>query len=257
MKFKLAAAGLVSFLLLAITAQANAEDSDVFAQNHARVMSEIDTIDAPVLKAFIEEIITKLNEGRADADMPLVTIVADDSVNAFTIGRGYIYVHVGLLAVLETEAELAMVIGHELAHGDRNHTSNASLQSTFSTLIALRAARRAKGPISSIVAARLGQKGGSALFSRMQERGADVFGLQYLAAGGYNSEAGIKAMERLKSPITPGLWTRSHPLSEERLIVLSKLSKQYPGGEFVGREPYLQKAHANPYVAAVRQANAK
>src|SRR5690606_11725804 len=49
------------------------------------------------------------------------TVVDEGSINAFTTGGGYVYVHRGLLAYLNSEAELAAVLGHEVAHVTARH----------------------------------------------------------------------------------------------------------------------------------------
>ena len=60
-----------------------------------------------------------------NSDMPdlnwTFTVVDDGSINAFTTGGGYVYVHRGLLAYLNSEAELAAVLGHEVAHVTARH----------------------------------------------------------------------------------------------------------------------------------------
>lgn len=250
------------FAAMAPARPASAQSAPDFAKIHQQILAEYDTVHDAQLESVIRNVIVRLNEGRATIDVPVITLIDEDTVNAFTIGRGYVYVHLGLLAQLETEAELAMVLGHELAHGDREHSSNGGYEAAFAKLVALRAARRAamlgRTPFSKAAAASLGAaigaKGGQALFSRMQERSADYYGLQYLAAGGYNTKEGAKAMDRLGGSISPGMWMRSHPLSQERKVVLTNLSNQYPGGDYVGRIEYVLQVHRNALVASLRAA---
>jgi predicted Zn-dependent protease len=53
---------------------------------------------------------------RTVVDYRAVTTVKDPNLNAFTFGGGLVYVHAGLLARLENEAQLAMILAHEIAH---------------------------------------------------------------------------------------------------------------------------------------------
>ena len=60
-----------------------------------------------------------------NSDMPdmkwTFTVIDEGSINAFTTGGGYVYVHRGLLAYLNSEAEMAAVLGHEIAHVTARH----------------------------------------------------------------------------------------------------------------------------------------
>jgi beta-barrel assembly-enhancing protease len=193
------------------------------SRHHEELLKKNVVVLDAALHNYLMEIIARLSKGRPNIKkLPLLTIFNDNAINAFTTGQDYIYVYTGLMAVMQNEAELAMVLAHELSHGDLGHTSGGGM-----VLGALR--QFAIGPLSR------------AAFSRLNEREADFIGLQYLADAGYDTSVGVKAFNRLgslQSELRPGLWLRSHPLSKERLIVLSSLSQRYPGGKRVGADEY-------------------
>jgi predicted Zn-dependent protease len=75
--------------------------------------------DDPLLDAYLARIIEKLSPDvapRAEGPALKVTVVRDPTLNAFALPDGRIYVHTGLLAGLESEAQLAMILGHEMTH---------------------------------------------------------------------------------------------------------------------------------------------
>src|SRR6187402_3004787 len=57
------------------------------------------------------------------------TVIDEGSINAFTTGGGYVYVHRGLLAYLNSEAELAGVLGHDMGHVTARHPARAQTRS--------------------------------------------------------------------------------------------------------------------------------
>jgi predicted Zn-dependent protease len=197
-----------------------------------KILETATIVDDPEIVAYLDEITARLHAARRTGAGPLlVTVIGDDTPNAFTTGAGRLYFFTGLLKLMRSEAELAMVIAHEIAHVDLQHIDQRKKFGAMTRSLSE----------SPSVFAKLLQRGGGAAFGRMQERMADLQGLQYLAAAGYDTQAGAQAFQRMRavSRATPGtLWTKTHPLSGERLFVLSRLSRRLPGGPRVGVEDY-------------------
>ncbi|MBB4602067.1 putative Zn-dependent protease [Hymenobacter luteus] len=110
-----------------------------------------------------------------------VKIIRDDQVqNAFATPGGHIYVYSGLIKYLDNETELAGVLGHEIAHADRRHTSR-QLQSQYgiSVLLSLLLGENENTLVD--VAASLGQL----KFSRDYETEADSYSVEYLNGTNY------------------------------------------------------------------------
>jgi predicted Zn-dependent protease len=138
-------------------------------------------------------------------DVPFVFHVADDpEPNAFALPGGYVYVTRGILAILNSEDELAGVMGHEIAHVVARHAvRRATAASPFALVFGLPAA--ILGTVSPGLGGIVGGvgklAGGLVLapFSRDQEREADQLGMQYAAAAGWDPRglsASLHTLER-------------------------------------------------------------
>ncbi len=78
------------------------------------------------LEGYIAQILSELTPEHLPQGLaPRVILVSNDAVNAYSFPDGTIYIHTGLLSLLENEAELALVLGHELAHAIHRHALRA------------------------------------------------------------------------------------------------------------------------------------
>lgn len=145
-------------------------------------------------------------------------------VNAFAAPGGYIFVTRGALALMETEADLAGVLAHEVAHVDKKH-----VLSDIQNADAARAAAdeaRISGPLLD----RLSELGASLLFSsveRKDELEADSLGLLYAAATGYRADGLPRFVGRLaaaeqKPTARMQEWMATHPAAADRLAALDR-----------------------------------
>jgi predicted Zn-dependent protease len=64
------------------------------------------------------------------------TVLDDDSVNAFTTGGGYVYIHRGLLNYMTSEAQLAAVLGHEIGHITARHPARQQTRGVLASVLA-------------------------------------------------------------------------------------------------------------------------
>jgi predicted Zn-dependent protease len=147
-------------------------------------------------------------------------VVADRAVNAFGIGGGRIYVNAGLLAVADTEGQVAAVLAHEIGHQVRRHVAKQmSRQAVFDNL-----ARAAIGSNASQwinLAAGLGVTTGQLYFGRAAEREADAVMVDLMPRAGYDPREalGIFAKLRAIQGRDPGAVAEifsSHPPTSER-----------------------------------------
>ncbi|MDX8403425.1 MAG: M48 family metalloprotease [Mariprofundaceae bacterium] len=125
-------------------------------------------------------------------------VVDDGTINAFALPGGYIYVHRGLLAHFNSEAELAAVLGHEIGHVTARHAVQRYTQSQAYNLGMTIASiflpiPQAAGQLSSILAQTiiLG-------YGREQELQSDELSLRYLSKAGYDPTATIRLLETLE-----------------------------------------------------------
>jgi predicted Zn-dependent protease len=154
-----------------------------------------------------------------------VSLVQSDQVNAFCLPGGKIVVFTGILPVAQTEAGLAVVMGHEIAHATLRHGSERILQQqTTSTL--LQGVNFSLGDMSYDQRRQLlgligagAQIGYILPFSRDHESEADSVGLRYMAAAGYDPTEAPRFWERMSrtSKGSPPQFLSTHPANETRI----------------------------------------
>lgn len=204
------------------------------------------------------------NSHLADWDFKFV-VVDDDAVNAFTTGGGYVYVHRGLLAHMNTEAELASVLGHEIGHVTARHPAKRQTQGIFASVLATGAAI-ATGSSAIAQLANIGATAWLQGYGRENEMEADRLGLEYSAKSGYRPEAMAETFKVFKNQETfernrakdegrepriyHGIFS-SHPAPDSRVIQAAKgaanIQDEPEGGWIDNREPYLKAIDGLPY----------
>ena len=175
----------------------------------------------------INEYINRIGQNlvrNSDSRVPFTIKVLDsDEVNAFALPGGFFYVDSGLIMAADTEAELAAVMAHEIAHVAARHaTKNMTKQQIWN--MASIPLMFIGGPAAYAIAevASIAVPMGFLKFSRDAEREADMLGLQYDYAAGYDPEAFVQFFEKLKveekkkhSNIAKMFST--HPMNSERI----------------------------------------
>ncbi len=149
-----------------------------------------------------------------------VVVLDSKELNAFCMPGGKIAFYTGILNQLQlTDDEVAMVMGHEVAHALREH-ARERMGKTSATKIGA-------GLISSLLG--LGQVGDSLLnmggqlltlkFSREDESEADLVGMELAARAGYNPRAGISLWEKMSAAAkgAPPQWLSTHPAGATRI----------------------------------------
>lgn len=157
-------------------------------------------------------------------------MVDEQEVNAGA-SPSLVAVTYGLMRFVKNDDELAVVLGHELAHIIRSHHLKESGIGLLSMLAGVAAGIGANkvSPGSGDVVMRSIAQAFSARFSQDYEREADYFGLRYVQAAGFNIEAGIDVWERFAIEV-PQSMTRNffstHPSSPERMVRLKKIVEE-------------------------------
>jgi predicted Zn-dependent protease len=180
-------------------------------------------IDDPVVAEFVNRVGQNLVRN-SDARVPFtIKMIDSPEINAFALPGGFFFVNSGLMLRAETEAELAGVMAHEIAHVAARHGTRQATRGQVMN-------------IASIPLIFLGgwtgygirQAAGFAIpmgflkFSRSMEGEADFLGLQYLYASGYDPSAFIDFFEKLKAdekrkPGTLSKLFASHPPHGSRI----------------------------------------
>jgi predicted Zn-dependent protease len=169
-----------------------------------------------------------------------VYVVHSDSINAFTIGNGYVFVTSGLLLKFKNPLNLIAVLSHETGHLAAGHIDSmiSRLQNSSSNFLMAMLAGMLGGLVTGSEEA-LAVLLGYAMtderlflrFSREQELAADALGASYLEKMGYDTEAMIEVfevferMEIIGGAVSLPTYVRTHPKSIDRISALRKRKK--------------------------------
>ncbi len=165
---------------------------------HQLILDQQPAYNDPALQQYIDFVGQTL---AAKSDRPLLpwhfTIIDSPDVNAFALPGGYIYINRGLLAYLQSEAELAAVLGHEIAHVTARHQArqqrNRTLTSIAGWIVAVGTGIGMAGDLTNIA-------GTAAIsgYGRNLELEADRLGAGYMARVNYDHEAMLDVIGVLK-----------------------------------------------------------
>ncbi|MGB4812075.1 MAG: M48 family metalloprotease [Methylophilaceae bacterium] len=205
------------------------------------------TID-PELTAYVQGIGKRLGAVSDRPDLPYEFVVLNDSVpNAWAMPGGKIAFNRGLLYELNSEAELAAVMGHEIVHAAARHGAKSMERGIFmqGAMIAVGIGAQNSNYGNLIVGgAQVGAALATSKYGRDAESEADLYGMQYMKKAGYDPTAAVILQETFvrlsadrKSNFIEGLFA-SHPPSPERVAAnKATLAKIGAGGEW-GKEAY-------------------
>ena len=179
-------------------------------------------LDDAVVTNYIDQLGQRLVRF-SDAKIPFtIKVVDSDEVNAFALPGGYFYVNSGLIVAAHTEAELAGVMAHEIAHVAARHATRGATRTQIWNLASIPLIF-VGGPVglairevSSIALPMTFMK-----FSRGFEQEADVLGIEYEYAAGYDPEAFVDFFERMgvesKKPNFMARAFATHPMGKDRV----------------------------------------
>ena len=178
-------------------------------------------------------------------------VLQEDTYNAFATPAGHIFFNSGLFAALESEEELAGIIGHEIAHvvcrhiSDRIESQKKIGMATLAGMLAgvLLGAGGASEAASAVTVGSLAAGQTAALaYSRQDETQADQLGLEFLTQAGYGGEGLLTSLKKIRSKQWYGseqipTYMTTHPGSEERMSYIDnwlhqrRAEKGRPRGE--------------------------
>lgn len=229
------------------TAQSLAEERETSEALLAHLRKNRAVVEDRRLNAYTDGIVDRIAAARPPGAVPVEAhLLADADVNAFTTGAGYLFINVGLLAAMENEAQVAMVVAHEIAHIDGGHILAA--KSTRQTIGALGTIAKLGAAIAGVggivdLGVDVGAAAASSSFSRAQEEDADRVGFGYARAAGYDMREAARAFEVLArvhgSRSGVAAFLASHPQSAARQAALEALAAEGdPGDGRVGKETH-------------------
>ena len=204
-----------------------AEETQMGLEAFASVKKETPILSDAVVQARIERIGRRIAAavGRdlPNAQWEFVVFNDDKTVNAFALPAGKVGVYTGLIKLAASDDEIAMVMGHEVAHVTSRHggerMSHAKIAAGFG---ALAAAVTEDNKHQQLIMAAYGAGANVAVlkYSRDHETEADVIGLRFAAKAGYDPRAAAafwKKMQAQAQGNEPWKWLSTHPPTTERI----------------------------------------
>jgi predicted Zn-dependent protease len=168
--------------------------------------------------------------------------VQDESINALALPGGYVFITKGLLAKLTTEAQLASILAHEVAHAVARDSA-AAISREIGMGILFAAAVIQDVPQSALEAANITRQILGLQYSRDDEQAADLAGLDYMIRAGYDPAGMIETMQILQNEQKVKLveFFSTHPNPQNRIKYLTqKIQTKYADiSELkIGKEDY-------------------
>ncbi|MGO9230763.1 MAG: M48 family metallopeptidase [Bryobacteraceae bacterium] len=187
------------------------------------VQRQVRLLDDPVVVEYVNRLSQNLVRN-SDARVPFtVKVIDSNEVNAFALPGGFLFVNSGLVLRTESEAELAGVLAHEIAHVAARHGTKQATRKEIVNYVSMPLVF-AGGVFGYAIRQLVGLAVpmGFTHFTRGMERQADKLGLEYLYRSGYDPLAFVDFFERAGSleKSKPGLVTRmfsSHPMTSSRI----------------------------------------
>jgi predicted Zn-dependent protease len=214
------------------TLMSEADEAKIGAQQHPNIVREYGgAYKDPRVNAYVQAVMARIGafSDRPDIDYK-ITVLDTPMVNAFALPGGYTYVTRGLLALADNEAELAGVIGHEIAHVTARHGARRQTAAVGTAVVAgvLGVMLNARTGLNAGLTGDLLNVGGSAIlagYSRDNEYEADNLGIKAMARAGYEpraqgdlltSLAAFAAYQSGGKKAQAG-WFSTHPNNKERI----------------------------------------
>lgn len=238
------------------------------AKAHQQVLQEYSVYDNPAVQSYVNALGQRLAAQSHRANLQWhFTVLDSPEINAFALPGGYVYVTRGIMAYMESEADLAGVMGHEIGHVTARHGAQRATSQQKAGLGVFAAnilglvlesqgvsgAGQMAGQVSQTVAA-----GFIASYGREQELQADGLGAEYLARNHYDPHNMVDVIKVLKNQeryaadvakaegrpaSSGGGWLASHPSNDQRLEQIRQTADRLGTSASYadeGRDRYLQ-----------------
>ena len=211
------------------------------------------------LREYVQSVLVRLFSGDTSSYTPLdpqVQILDSEIVNAFALPNGHILIHTGFLGRLRNEAQLAMLLGHEITHATHRHgyqwnedryarTGALSYVSVISAL----GGENIQNLVSEV--GKLVTYAAVFGYRRKHERESDRVGMLMMARAGYDPHQGEAMFNQMLDATDekkrgPGFFYATHPKMKERVkscrALLAELPPEIAQQDEIGRDRYLDRA---------------
>ncbi len=235
------------------------QEAQIGAQEHQKVLKQYSLYEDDRLQKYVSDVGTKIVQGTERRDVQYKFYLLDSPiVNAFALPGGYVYLTRGLMALANSEAEMAGVVAHEIGHITARHSAERYSQGLLTALgsSVLSAAIGSDGVSSALG---LGSNLYMSSYSRGQENQADTLGIRYLSRAGYDTRAMSWFLSNLRANTALGAkmdgekasdttdYFATHPATAERVTKTRGEAKGYKNGGAVGSDSYLSLLNGMTY----------
>ncbi|MDO3388701.1 M48 family metalloprotease [Gilvimarinus sp. SDUM040013] len=196
----------------------------------------------PDLNVYVNAVGQKLAAVSDRPDLPYEFVVLNNSVpNAWALPGGKIAINRGLLVLLEDEAQLAAVLGHEIVHAAARHSAQQQTRGTLLNVglmaagVAL-ATQEHEAAGLAMGALGVGAQAWQAQYGQGQELQSDKYGIEYMVAAGYDPQGAVELQQTFVklSEGQQSSWLdsffASHPPSQKRVDRNRQMAAAYNGG---------------------------
>lgn len=200
-------------------------------------------IDDPELQQYIRGLGNRIASQSSHIQHPFSFYIIDNpALNAFAVPGGFIVVHTGLILTTESEAQLASVLAHEVAHINQRHIPRmmaaqekgvgAAMLGMLAALLLFQAGEM-EGGEAAIALSTAGLAQQQLNFTRAHEEEADRLGIELLVSAGFNAQAMPQFFKKMLN------WSRlydtnlpeylqTHPLTTRRIAETQDRAERYP-----------------------------
>ena len=208
---------------------------------YSQLRGQAGVLQDPVVNQYVQSLGNEMVIHAENTKFPFTFFVINNSaINAMAFYGGHVGIHTGLVFHADTEAELAAVIGHEIAHVTQRHivrkkqamekTSPLQVASMIGGALLMMASPQAG--LASIYAGQAGMIQNAINHTRAHEREADRIGMRILAEAGFDPFAAAsffgKMLEQRRWGSTPPAFLLTHPLSQERVAEARNRAENLP-----------------------------
>jgi len=208
------------------------------------VEAALPLVKDPALTRYLDDLGQRIARVADDRNLTWTFALVDQpEVNAFAIPGGHIYVNRGLVERAATMAELAGVLGHEVAHVTQRHSMKQMAAAQRTNVIGAGLCLFIPSLCEGVtgVVLQVGAEAGFAKFSRDDEAESDRLGVRYVLAAGIDPR-GVPTMfrtlleERERNPTIFDTFFGSHPVEESRVQTTDSLVAAIPADSLTGVE---------------------
>lgn len=242
------------------------QEQQVGAQEHQKIIAEYGLYQDQGMQNYVQAIGERVTQKTERPDVRYTFYLLDTPmVNAFALPGGYIYMTRGLMALANSEAELASVLAHETGHITARHSAERYSRGVV-TMLGAAVLSSAIGDSTVSDALGMGTDLYMKSYSRGQENEADLLGIRYLSRSGYDARAMTDFLRNLQSETAlearmsgdadqDGLadYMSTHPATQERVTRTASEVAKYPPGGQVEREAYLKRISGMTYGESAAQ----